>query len=83
MRMHINSHWKTHVYKSINYLLTHCFANFFESNDTVRDYNPRYNRNIQSTTNVSFLALNITDLESGMTLIYLGDTRHADISGRY
>ena len=45
------------VYKSMNSLLLHCFANFFETNDTVHDYNLRNNRNIklhQSTTNVSF-----------------------------
>ena len=62
------------VYKSKNSLLPHCFANFFESNDTVHDYNQRNNRNIklhQSTTSVRFLVINVTNLESGMTLTYL------------
>ena len=62
------------VYKSINSLLPHYFSNLFESNDTVHDYNLRNNRNIklhQSTTNVRFLVSNVTDLGSGMTLIYL------------
>ena len=57
-----------------NYILLHCFANFLESNDIVHDYNLRNNRNTklhQLTTNVRFLVVNVTDLESGMTLIYL------------
>ena len=42
------------LYKS---MLPHCFANFFESNDTVHDYNLRNNSNIklhQSTTNLRY-----------------------------
>ena len=56
----------------MNSLWPHCFANFL--NDTVHAYNIRNNHNIklhQWTTNVRLLVLNVTDLESGMTLIYL------------
>ena len=48
------------AYESMNSLLPHCFANFFESNDTVHDYNLRNNRNIKlhkSTTNVRFFSI--------------------------
>ena len=58
----------------MNSHLPHYFANFLEFNDTVQYHNIRTKRNIklhQSTTNVRVLVFNVTDLESGMTLIYL------------
>ena len=48
------------VYKSLNSLLSHCFANVIEFNDTVHDYNLRTNRNIklhQSTINVRYFSI--------------------------
>ena len=47
------------VYKSMNSLLQHCFANFFDSNAPLHDYNLRNNRSRklhQSTTNVRFFS---------------------------
>ena len=59
------------------------FANFFESNDIVYDYNLRNNRNIklfQLTTNVRFFSINVTDLEFWNDVdISIRDVRHVDI----
>ena len=72
------------VYKSINSLLPHCFANFFQSNDPMHDYYRRNNCNIklhQSTTNVRVFSINKfngpriwNDID-----ISIRDARHVDI----
>ena len=71
------------VYKSINSLLPHCFANFFEFNDTVHDYNLQNNRNIklhQSTTNVKFFSIKCNGTRIwNDTDISIRDARHIDI----
>ena len=69
------------VYKSINSLLPHCFANFFESNDTVHDYNLRNNRNIklhQSTNKVFSLKYNGPRIWNDIDISIRG-ARHVDI----
>ena len=64
----------------MNSLLPHCFANCFESNDTVYDYNLRNNRNIKlnhSTTNVRLFSIKCriwNDID-----IPMRDARHVDI----
>ena len=71
------------VYKSMNYLLPHCLTNFFESNNTVHDYNLRNNRNIklhQSTINVRFFSIKCNGPRIWNDIdISIRDARHVDI----
>ena len=71
------------VYKSIYSLLPHCFAYFFESIDTVHDYNLRTNLNIKlhhSTTNVRFFSIKCNGPRFwNDTNISIRDARHVDI----